>query len=86
VTTRVPEALADIIDQAREMRERFPELYAFLATRERALDRARAGMPRPDDIEAWLVFDAREHMRRYLLNIPAGICDLARIAERSSNT
>jgi hypothetical protein len=85
VTTRIPDALVDLVDQARKMRQQFPELYAFLATRERALDRARAGIPRPDDLEGWLVFDAREHMRRHLLNIPAGICDLAHIAERSTS-
>lgn len=84
MTTRIPDALIDILDQACEVRERYPELYAFLTTRERALDRARAGIPRPDDIESWLVFDAREHMRRHLLHIPPGICELASIAERRS--
>lgn len=81
MTTRIPDALVEILEQAREVRERNPALYAFLATRERALDRARAGIPHPDDAEGWLVFDAREHMRRHLLHIPPGICELAEIGD-----
>jgi hypothetical protein len=82
VTTPIPDALADILDQAREVRERYPAFHAFLATRERAIERARRGIPHPGDAEAWLSFNASEHIRRHLLHIPPGICELARLAEQ----
>ena len=82
MNTQIPEALADIVDQAREVRERYPAFYAFLATRERAIERARRGIPHPGDAEAWLSFTTGEHICRHLLHVPPGICELARLAEQ----
>lgn len=84
MTTPIPAALGDIVAQAREVRERYPALYAFLATRERCLERALAAIPQRDDVEGWLLFDARQLIRQRLLNVPPGICDLARIAEEDA--
>lgn len=84
MATSVPAVLGDIVEQAREVRERYPALYAFFATRERCLDRALASIPQRDDIEGWLLFDARQLIRQYLFNIPPGICELARIADLSA--
>ena len=85
MTTPIPAALGDIAEQAREVRERYPALYAFLATRERCLERALAAIPQRDDVEGWLLFDARQLIRQRLLNVPPGICDLARIGDRSAD-
>ncbi len=85
MTSSIPAALGDIVAQAREVRERYPALYVFLATRERCLDRALAAIPQRDDIEGWLLFDARQLIRQHLLNVPPGICDLACLGDRSSN-
>jgi hypothetical protein len=85
MATQVPDALSDILDQALEVREQYPAFYAFLVTRERALDRARSGIPHPSNFEAWLTFNAGAHARR-LLNLPPGICELVRIAERRDRT
>ncbi len=85
MTTPIPAALGDIIEQAREVRERYPALYAFLATRERCLERALAAIPQRDDVEGWLLFDARQLIRQRLLNVPPGICELARLADRSTD-
>jgi hypothetical protein len=74
--------LADLAAQACELRERYPALYTFLATREQALERARAAIPPRGDIEALVGFNAEEHLRRHLLNLPPGVCDLVRAAER----
>ncbi len=52
MTSSVPAALGDIAGQAREVRERYPALYAFLATRERCLNRALAGIPQRNDVES----------------------------------
>jgi hypothetical protein len=74
--------LDDLAAQACELRERYPALYAFLTTRESALERARAAIPPRGDIEALVGFNAEEHLRRHLLNLPPGVCDLVRAAER----
>jgi hypothetical protein len=85
MATQVPTALSDILDQAREVREQYPAFYAFLVTRERALDRVLAGIPHPSNVEAWLTFSAGAHARR-LLNLPPGMCELVRLAERRDGT
>jgi hypothetical protein len=82
MTTTTTADLSLLLDQARELRERFPELYAFLATRERAVERARAAIPPRGDIEAWVGFDAQEHLYRHVLTIPPGLRELIQMAER----
>jgi hypothetical protein len=82
MTSLLPLALDDLAAQACELRERYPALYAFLTTRERAIEQARAAIPPRGDIEALVGFNAEEHLRRHLLNLPPGVCDLVRAAER----
>lgn len=84
MTAPIPAALADIVEQAREVRDRYPALYIFLAARERRLDRALAAIPQRDDIEGWLLFDARQLIRQHLLDTPPGLCGLACLGDRSS--
>ena len=38
----------------------------------------------PDDIEGWLLFDARQLIRQHLLDTPPGLCGLACLGDRSS--
>jgi hypothetical protein len=82
MTTPLQSELDDLAAQACELRERYPALYAYLTTRERALERARAAIPPRGDIEALVGFNAEEHLRRHLLNLPPGVCELVRAAER----
>ena len=82
MTSPVCADLDDLATQACELRERYPALYAYLVKRERALEQARAAIPPRGDIEALVGFNAEEHLRRHLLNLPPGVCDLVRAAER----
>ncbi|HCG30742.1 MAG TPA: hypothetical protein PK593_00505 [Thermomicrobiales bacterium] len=69
MTSSIPAALSDIVEQARDVRER-------------CLDCALAAIPERDDAEGWLLFVTRQLIRPHLLNVPPGICDLACPGER----
>jgi hypothetical protein len=76
VQTR-PSSTDVICEQAVEVRQRYPELFAYLARRDRDLRRALGRVPSPADIELSANWNQRGFVERALRSFGAGIDELA---------
>ncbi len=65
-------------EQLSEVREAYPEQFAYLRQRDAILRRTLLWIPHPNDPEAYMGMDRLEHLLDDLRRLPPGIVDLAR--------
>lgn len=65
-------------EQARDVEERYPELFAALLERDRTLSWTLARIPHPADIENSAAFDLWGHISANLSTLGPGLAELAR--------
>lgn len=69
---------SDIVrEQALWVRREYPELFAYLARRDRELRRALNRVPSPADVELSATWNQRNHVERTLRAFGTGIDELA---------
>ncbi len=68
---------ATLESQATQLREGFPDLYAYLVKRDRKLARALKRIPSPADIELSATWNQRRFVQKTVTDLGPGIEDLA---------
>lgn len=65
-------------NQFKEFRSHYPDLYVYLATRYRVIERTLARMPSAADVELASTFNSRRHLATTLGDLAPGIAQLER--------
>jgi hypothetical protein len=64
-------------EQARAIRDEFPELFAYLNERDEVLRRAVRRIPSPADVELSATWNYRSYVQKTLSAMGAGVDELA---------
>ena len=63
--------------QVRQLQGHYPDLYDYLAKRDRAIERALARIPSRADIELSSTFNARAYLEKTMRDLAPGVGDLS---------
>ena len=74
--TRSTSDMETLAGQVRQLQEHYPDLYDYLAKRDRAIERALARIPSRADIELSSTFNARAYLERTMRDLVPGVGDL----------
>ena len=76
-TRRTTVDAVTLASQVRQLQEHYPDLYGYLAKRDRAIERALARIPSRADVELSSVFNARAYLERTMRDLAPGVGDLS---------